>query len=158
MDNKKLNQKSRLVLVLISAVLLLGSSLVYAAERCQMIVIEEGQGAEGARLRITPEKVTIPVGTCTVWINWVSDRRVRVCFRGNAEQCIKSSTSSTGFEEKQLKPGESCYITEPLQVGKTASLYWTKPGVFKYTLEARGSETGNGWFGDIMAQGVIEVK
>ena len=158
MNIKKSSHWKTAVLFLVSALLLLCSNLVYAADRCQTIFIQEGKGAGGTRLEIFPEKVTVPVGTCTVWINWVTDRQVRVSFRENAKQCMLSTESSTGFEEKELKPGQSCYISDALQLGKTASLYWTKPGVFKYTLEAHGTTTVGAYSGDILAEGVIEIK
>ena len=83
---------------------------------------------------------------------------MRVSFRENAKQCIMSSGASTGFEELEIKPGETCYISETLPRGKTASLVWTKPGIYKYSLEAPRKATLGGYSGDIMAEGVIEVK
>ena len=79
-----------------------------------------------------------------MWINWVTDKEVRVSFRENAKQCIMSSEASTGFDELDIKPGESCYISETLPRGKTASLVWTKPGIYKYHLEAPGAAQGKG--------------
>ena len=108
---------------------------------------------------IIPEKITVAVGTCTVWINWVTGREVRVSFRENAKQCTLSTEASTGFDELELKSGESCYISETLPRGKTASLVWTKPGTYKYNLEAlRKATTLGAYSGDIIAKGVIEVK
>jgi hypothetical protein len=158
MNRRKLRIKIRAGLFLVSAVLFLGSSIVSAAEKCQIIRIQEGKGAGGTRLEIFPEKITVPVGTCTVWINWINDRDVRVSFRENAKQCILSTEASTGFEELGLTSGESCYISEKLPRGKTASLVWTKPGIYKYNLEYPGSTSQEGYFGNIMAEGVIEVK
>lgn len=159
MNRRKLRFKTKTVLFLVSAVLLLGSSLAYAADTCQIIRIQEGKGAGGTRLEIFPEKITVPVGTCTVWINWVNDREVRVSFRENAKQCILSTDASSGFEELELKPGETCYISDTLPRGKTASLVWTKPSIYKYNLEAPGGSSSlAGYSGNIVAEGVIEVK
>ena len=70
-----------------------------------------------------------------------------------------SSGEATGFEELEIKPGETCYISETLPRGKTASIVWNEPGIFKYQLEApRKSTSLGGYSGDIIAQGVIEVK
>jgi hypothetical protein len=156
MSIKKLSFKT--VFVLASAALFLGSSLVYAVDTCQIIRIQEGKGAGGTRIEIFPEKITVPVGTCTVWINWVGDRKVRVSFRENAKQCIMSSGAATGFEELEIKPGETCYMSEILPRGKTASLVWTEPGIYKYNLEAPKPAGFKGYAGDIMAEGIIEVK
>ena len=159
MNIKKLGFKTRAGLFLVSAALLLGSSLVYAADTCQMIRIQEGKGAGGTRIEIFPEKVTVPVGTCTVWINWVMDREVRVSFRENAKQCKLSADAATGFKELELESGESCYYSDKLSRGKTASITWAKPGTFKYQLESPGSKSqAEGYSGDILAEVVIKVE
>ena len=157
MNTKKSCFKTIAVLFVVSAVLLLGSSPVYAADTCQIIRIDKGIGAGGTRLEIFPEKITIPVGTCTVWINWVQGREVRVSFRDNAKACMMATDEkvSQGFE---LQAGEACYISEKLPRGRTASLYWTTPGIYKYSLEGEGSATGEGYAGKMLATGVIEVK
>jgi len=158
MNIKKLGFKTTAALFLVSAALLLGSSLVYAADMCQIIRIQEGKGAGGTRLEIFPEKITVDVGTCTVWINWVTDRDVHVSFRENAKQCVLAADVSAGFKEVELKPGESCFYSEKLSRGKTASITWGDPGTFKYQLEAPGARTGEGYAGNILATGVITVK
>jgi outer membrane protein OmpA-like peptidoglycan-associated protein len=158
MNIKKLGFKTTAALFLLSAALLLGSSWVYAADTCQIIRIQEGKGAGGTRLEIFPEKIMVEVGTCTVWINWVSDRDVHVSFRENAKQCVLSADASAGFEEVELKPGETCFYSDKLSRGKTASITWGQPGTFKYQLEAPGALTGDGYSGNILAEGVITVK
>jgi len=157
MNIRKLSFKTTTVFFLVSAALLFATCMVYAGDRCQIIRIETGKGGGGSRLEIFPSKVTVPVGTCTVWINYVQRKEVQVSFRENAKQCILSTEAPTGFEEFKLKTGESCYISETLPRGKTASLVWSKPGIFKYILEAPGSTSGDGYSGNIMAEGVIEV-
>jgi len=154
----KLNFKTTTLLFLVSAFLLLGTSIVYAGENCQIIRILEGKGAGGTRFEIFPEKITVPVGTCTVWINWINDREVSVTFREDANKCIQSTEASTGFKRHESKPGEICYISEKLPRGKTASLVWTKPGTYTYNLEAPRDLTIEGYAGNIIAKGIIEVK
>jgi hypothetical protein len=156
MNTKQLSFKTKVVFFLVCAVFLLGGSLVYAGDMCQIIRIDEGKGAGGTRLEIFPEKITVPVGTCTVWINRVPSRKVRVSFRENAKQCTVSTKAAAGFVD--LKEGESCYYSESLPRGKTASLYWTQPGVYKYHIEGADSKTGDGYSGKISTEGVIEVK
>ena len=160
MNIKKSSFKTTIVLFLVSAALLLSTGMVYAEDTCQIIRIVQGKGAGGSRLEIAPAKATVPVGACTVWINWVQDREVQVSFRENAKECMLSSDSPQGFEELKLEDNESCYISEKLPRGKTASLHWAKPGTYKYVLQAPGSKgmSGTGYSGDILAEGVIEVK
>jgi hypothetical protein len=135
------------ILFMVSAVLLLGQSLVFA-ETCQIVRITAEKGAAGTRIEITPEKATVPLDTCVVWVNWVTECRVRVAFKENAKQCKLSTDSQVGFE---MAEGEECYLTEYLTRGKTASMYFNKPGTFKYTLELEGKPA-------IKAEGVIEIK
>jgi len=158
MNIKKLGFKTRASLFLVSAALLLGSSLVYAADTCQMIRIQEEKGAGGTRLEIFPGKITVPVGACTVWINWVANRDVHVSFPENAKQCVLSTEVSTGFEEIELKSGESCYYSDKLGRGKTASITWAQPGTFKYQLESPSATRMTGYSGNILAEGVITVE
>ena len=156
MNIKKLRFKTTAILLLVGAALLLGGSLVYAADMCQIIRVKEGIGAGGTRLEIFPEKITVPVGTCTVWINWVTDREIRIAFTENAKQCKLSTDAATGFKDLDLKEGEACYYSERLGRGKTASVVWTQPGIYKYKLEA--ANPSEGFAGAITVDGVIEVK
>ena len=160
MNIRKLSFKTTTVLFLLGAALLLGSSMVYAEESCEIIRITKIQAGGGSRILIRPEKVTVSVGTCTVWINLVRRGDLRVSFRENAKQCILSTDEATGFEELKLEGGESCYASETLPRGKTASLVWSTPGTYKYTLETPATTTKTGTqisVRNIHAEGVIEV-
>jgi len=135
------------ILLMLGAVLLLSHRPIFA-ESCQIVRITMEKGATESRLAVIPEKITVPPDTCVVWMNWVQGDRVSVSFRENVKQCVASTASPTGFN---LNEGESCYMTEFLTRGKTASMYFNKPGVFKYTLELEGKPT-------VQREGVIEVK
>ena len=159
MDIKKLRFKTTAVLFLVCAALLFGSSLVYAEDKCHVIRIQKDIGAGITRIQIIPEKITVSVGACTVWINRVTDREVRIGFKENAKQCRLSTDAHTGFKELDLEAGESCYYSERMPRGKTASVVWTQPGIFKYQIETSSTQTaGQGFVGEIVANGVIEVK
>jgi hypothetical protein len=147
MNMKKSYVRSYGVLMILIAVIMLAPGLVFA-ETCQLIRITEETGAGDTRIIINPEKITVPLRTCVVWINWVEMHGVSVSFRENAKQCVFATDASTGFE---MKAGESCYLTEHFPMGKTASMYFHKPGVFKYTLELEGKP-------NVTAEGVIEIK
>jgi len=155
MDIRKLGFKTTMISFLVSAALMLSTCMVYAGDNCQLIKITKEKAGGGTSVRITPEEITVPVGTCTVWINFVRDGKVQVSFRENAKQCILSTDAATGFEELKLETGESCYYSDVLPHGKTASLVWTKPGIYKYTLE---TPKGKDYAGNIIAEGLIEVK
>ena len=155
MDIRKLGFKTTMISFLVSAALMLSTCMVYARDSCQLIKISKEKAGGGSSVQIFPEKVTVPVGTCTVWINFVKDTEVRVGFRENAKQCILSSGASTGFVELELKIGEVCYLSETFPHGNTASIFWSKPGIYKYTLE---TPMGKDYEGNIIAEGVIEVK
>ena len=139
-------------------VFLVCSPIVYAGDSCQFIRIQKDKAGGGSRISLIPEKITVPVGTCTVWINFVREGAVRVSFREKAKQCMLSTEAQTGFSEFTLKTGESCYISETLSLGKTASLYWSKPGIYKYTIEAPAERGTAHSAKNIMAEGAIEVK
>lgn len=147
MNTKKSYVTSTGVLMILIAIMLLGHGLVFS-ETCQLIRITEEVGAADTRITINPEKITVPPDTCVVWINWVERHGVSVSFKENVKQCVLATDSPSGFD---LKPGEACYVTEHLPRGKTASMYFHKPGVFKYTLELEGKP-------GVTAEGVIEIK
>jgi hypothetical protein len=147
MNMKKCFVTASGILAMFGAVLLLGQGLVFA-ETCQIVRITAEKGADATRIVITPEKITVPPDTCVVFLNWVQKDRVRVSFRENVKECKLTADSSAGFN---LAVGEECYMTEFLTRGKTASMYFAKPGAFKYTLELEGTPI-------VKTEGVIEVK
>jgi hypothetical protein len=159
MKNRKRGQKLVYVALLISAAFFLGSHLC-GANMCQLISIESEKGAGSEKLIVYPEKITVPVGSCTVWMNWVVKGDVYVSFRENAKKCVDSSASPSGFNLQNLKDGESCYLSDKLSRGKTASLFWKQPGTFKYTIELKdsGKDPSQGGEGAPIATGTIEVK
>jgi len=152
MDTRKLGFKAPVFSFLVSTALILSSCMVYAADRCEIIRISLDRAGGGSLVRIDPEKITVPTGTCTVWINFVGDRKVQVNFRENANQCILATEAATGFKKIKLDTGEECYASDVLPIGKTASLVWVKSGIYKYTLETEAYKR------EIIATGVIEVE
>jgi hypothetical protein len=133
--------------------------MAYAAERCEIIKIEKASPSAGSRLEISRKTLSISAGSCTVWMNWVEKGEVQIVFRENAKACILATDSPSGFHEGELKAGELCYFTDPLPLGKTASLYWSKPGVYRYTVEMVGQQKNAPvTVKNPMAEGVIEVK
>ena len=160
MRNIKRGQGIFWLVLLCVCVFLVGSSMV-SAQMCQVIRIEDEKGTGGTRLTIFPEKITVPVGTCTVWMNWVTKGDINVSFRENVKECVAASESATEFDLVDLKGGESCYVADKLSKGKTASLYWKTPGTYKYVIEMTESQGVGGqslYTGKPMAKGVIEVK
>lgn len=157
MNIRKLSFKTTTVLFLLGSALLLGSSMVYAGGSCQIIRITKDKAGGGSSILINPKKARVSVGTCTVWINFIRQGDVHVSFRENAKQCMVSTDEATGFSEMKLETGESCYVSEKLGRGKTASVVWSTPGTYKYTLETPAMTGTTFYAGDIQAEGVIEV-
>ena len=157
MGNTKRGRRLIWLALLTVGVLLISSSLVNA-KMCQVIRIEWEKGSGGTRLNIFPIKISVPVGTCTVWMNWVTRGDINVSFRENAKECVAASEAATEFNLIDLKDGESCYVADKLSKGKTASLYWKTPGVFKYTIEMTETSKDLIYTGKPMATGIIEVK
>jgi hypothetical protein len=152
---KKLHLKVTRALIISCAFLLLGSSLAQA-DVCQIIRIEHAIGHGVSRIEIFPEKITVPVGTCTVWVNWIDVGEVQISFRENVKSCILAIESPSGFKEAELKTGETCYLSDSLRRGRSASLLWKKPGVYKYTLELTKSRVTTS--PTRLTTGIIEVK
>ena len=159
MKIKKLSLNTSVFFVLVCLVLIMGSNSIFAADMCQIIRLEPDKTAAGTRVGIRPENITIPEGTCIVWMNWFKTGKVQVSFRDNAKACMASTEASVGFEE-QLVEGQACYMTRPLSTGQTASLYFKKPGVYKYTVEYMSGTGGAGDIspGEAKSAGAIEVK
>ena len=162
MEQKKMCVIKKGVFLLACVFLMMGSSLVYA-ERCQIIRVDDassvykgssasGTSLEGIKLEVFPEKITVPVGTCTIWINWLDQGNINVSFLEDVKACV---FSASGFVQKEIKPGESCYLAESVGKGRTVSLTWEKPGVYNYTVEFVGPTIGKK---KPMAEGVVEVK
>ncbi|SPD75223.1 exported hypothetical protein [uncultured Desulfobacterium sp.] len=144
---KKFFVTSMGILVLFGAVLFLGRALAFA-ETCQVVSITSEKAGTADRIIITPDKITVPPGSCVVFMNWVRNDKVRVSFRENVKECKLTLDANAGFG---LAVGEECYLTDYLTRGKTASMYFTSPGVFKYTLDMEGKPS-------VKTEGVIEVK
>ena len=162
MDAKKLRFEVIGALSIVCTFILLCNSISHA-QMCQVIRIDQTAGGISERIEIFPEKITVPVGTCTVWVNWIENEEVYVSFRENAEPCSLSTEAPSGFEELNLKSGETCYMSDKLSRGRSASLVWKKPGVYKYTLEyadqsSDASVTVTTGSVKRAAVGIIEVK
>ena len=147
MNMKKFFVTSTGILVMFSAVLFLGQGLVFA-QTCQIVTITAEKAGTAPRIVITPDKITVPPDSCVVFMNWVRNDKVMVSFRENVKECKLTADANAGFG---LAVGEECYMTDFLTRGKTASMYFANPGVFKYTLDMEGKPA-------VKTEGVIEVK
>ena len=163
MEQKKMCVIKKGILFLACVFLMMGSSLAFA-DKCQIIRVDDaskvykgttttaGTTLEGVKLQVFPEKVTVPVGTCTIWINWLDQGAINVSFTEGVKACV---FSASGFIQKEIKQGDACYVAESVGKGRTASLTWEKPGLYTYTVELVGPTLGKK---KPMAEGVIEVK
>ena len=147
MSNKKLPFRTPTVLLLVGALLMIWGSPAYAGDRCQIIRVEEMKGAGQHRIDIFPSKITVPVGTCTVWINFMREGDVQVSFRENAKQCVLSTEAPTGFKTVDIKPGETCYVSESMPRGKDIESGMDKTGSIQIHLRVCWFFSAGDWWG-----------
>lgn len=154
MKKGRLGGKLMCLVIFVCTFFVLGSSLAFAKDVCHVIRLDlVGNDV----ISIIPKKLVAGVDTCTVWVNFMEELSVEVSFRENARQCKLSSKSPSGFvDEFGLKDGEECYVTDPLPRGASASLFWHRPGTYKYTIEVVHTATRHGR--KPLAEGVIEIK
>lgn len=81
------------------------------------------------RFYINPSALRVPVNTCVTWINWSRVLRVEIKFIKGLE-CRRAVLGASGFS---LGP-QNCFITYPLHYGCTASLVFTRQGVYDYVV------------------------
>jgi hypothetical protein len=149
-------KKAAIYLIVASMFVFIGS--VVFAEECQLIQLSmEKQGA-GSLVNIAPKSVTVPVGTCTVWVNFIKGSEVTVSFREKAKACMESTASQKEFGLFDIKPGESCFLSQPIGLGSTTSLIWSTPGEYKYTIQYVSKIPKEQLLGDVLGEGVIIVE
>jgi hypothetical protein len=154
-----LSKKTAIFLIVISIFTFTGS-WVFAAQECRLIQISGEVQGVGSQIDIAPKSLTVPVGTCTVWISFIraSDQQLTVSFRENAKACVGSTENPKEFGLTDLKTGESCYLSRPLSLGQSASLIWTKPGTYKYTIQFTSKVPNDQILMPVQAEGEIIVK
>jgi hypothetical protein len=155
-------KKAAIFLTVISVFALIGGT-AYAEQECRLIQISMQVEGAGSHFIISPQTLTVPVGSCTVWLNFFkkSDQQVTVSFRENAKACEASTVKSKEFGMFDLGNGQSCYLSRPLGLGQSSSLIWNKPGKYKYTIQYATkvpSGSSNQVMGDVLGEGVIIVK
>jgi hypothetical protein len=151
-------KKAAIFLIVVCMFVFIGS-VVFAEQECRLIQISgEVQGA-GSQIVISPKTLTVPVGTCTVWISFIKAiDQLTVSFRENAKACVASTEASKDFGLMDLKEGESCYLSRPLALGQSSSLIWTKPGEYKYTIQFASKVPNSQIIEPVKAEGTIIVK
>ena len=149
-------KKASIFLLVVSMFVFIGS--VVFAEECQLIQLNLEKAGAGSQINIAPKSITVPVGTCTVWVNFIKDNEVSVSFREKAKACQSSTESTKEFGLTELKPGESCFLSRPLALGSSTSLIWSQPGEYKYTIQYASKLPKGQILGDVLAEGVIVVE
>jgi hypothetical protein len=151
-------KKAAIFLIVVSIFTFISSG-VFAEQECRLIQISGEVQGVGSQIIISPKTLTVPVGTCTVWISFIKAiDQVTVSFRENAKACTSSTEESKDFGLTDLKAGESCYLSRPLALGQSSSLIWTKPGEYKYTIQFASKVPNNQIIEPVKAEGVIIVK
>lgn len=159
MDIKKHHIKKTFILLVVVSVFLIFGNYAFA-QQCEVIRIDLSGGGGGTEIILEPANLTVPLGTCTIWINFAKNRNMQISFREDAKSCMEAADDASGFEMTQLKTGESCYLSESLPYAGKSSMTWIKdPGEYKYTVEASRDPSidKNQPSGKIVAEGVITV-
>jgi hypothetical protein len=125
------------------------------AQHCQIIKIAKETHDDSSRIWLYPSEVTVPKGSCVIWMNWVEKEKVSITFQKDANTCIMATESPSGFTA-----AGGCYFTDFLCYGKTVSLHFKEPGTFTYQLEIPSEKKGAEWgyHGKIIREGTIVVK
>ncbi len=129
-----------MVMLVVMAWAYLTPSAVEAKENCYIITF---QGKNG----LTPNKLEIDQGDCVVWVNWTGS----ASHRFESEVLIKFDEDSKCIDAIQspvvgfaLEPKSGCFTSKALGYGDTASLVFTRPGVYAYKLESKTGTTQEG--------------
>jgi hypothetical protein len=149
-------KKAAIFLIFASIFIFIGS--VVFAEECQLIQLNLEKAGAGSQINIAPKSITVPVGTCTVWVNFIKDNEVTVSFRDNAKKCQASTVATKEFGLMDLKEGESCFLSQPLALGSSTSLIWSQPGEYKYTIQYASKVPTDQLIGPVLGEGVIIVE
>jgi hypothetical protein len=134
MKIRTISLKKTSTLLMVTCIAILFSSMAFAQE-CELITIRQEGSGDNMNIKLSPRNITLPVGTCTVWVNFAKDADIEISFQEGAKKCVEGSTSASGFGLTNLKTGESCYVSKDLAYGKTSSIFWTKPGEYIYTIK-----------------------
>ena len=117
------------VLILVMAIFMANPRSIKAAEDCRIVKIS-GIGSP-VSVRIEPETLSIPKGTCVVWVNWARATEVKIKFK-DGNKCVDATQSPVGFRMDAM----NCYVTDHVPLGATSSLMFNKEGTFDYEVGA----------------------
>lgn len=160
MKSKTLLITLGIVFIFSMALMVLISQSIVSAQECQVIRIEQEKGGAGLKLSLVPDKVSIPKGSCVVWINWVPKQEVKVMFKDDGKKCADNTEAHVGFK---MKMPENCFLADLIPLGGTSSLRFEEAGTFKYQVVVPGEQMAHDGplavgFGPVMGEGQIIVQ
>lgn len=136
-------------ILLISACLILTWTDSAAAQDCRVIRIH-GIAAHDV-VRLEPETMWVPKGTCVIWFNRSSAHQVKVVFQ-EGKRCASVSDAPMGFSLDH----QNCYVTSWIPFGGTSSLRFLEAGTYEYDIQATGEQVEVA--GKQAAKGTIVVE
>ena len=101
------------------------------AQSCRIIRLHGEANPTGPTVRIEPNSLLVPKGTCVIWSNWIRAQEVKIVF-DDGKKCEDVTDAATGFK----LDAENCYVASFVSQGGTSSLRFTEEGRFKYTVTA----------------------
>ena len=125
--------------VTIAAFILITPKNILAEEleegKCFMVSISGKGPVERANVvDVKPQYLTVPPGSCVVFVNWVRVDEIMVSFK-EGKTCADVTQAPSGFSFDD----EGCYVTDYLPMGKTSSLRFMEPGVYRYDIKWKGT-------------------
>ena len=124
-----------IVCALVIGGLLGNTSILMAADkdtgkRCQIVRLLSNAG-------IDPPVLKINKGDCVVWLNQSWGWDFKIVFK-EGKKCQDMTKAPVGFKMNW----KSCYVTDYLDYGRTASLLFDQPGTFDYQIEVTAPTPG----------------
>lgn len=135
---EKFMNKNRM---LVAAVVMLAFAMIILvvdraginAQSCRIIRLYGEAAPPGNELRIEPNTLLVPKGTCVIWSNWIKAQEVKIVFE-EGKKCEDVTDAPTGFK----LDAHNCYVASFVSPGGTSSLRFTEEGTFKYEVIADG--------------------
>ncbi len=127
------------IVLLLIGLFVVNQGIVNAAEKeddkCFIVSLRgDASGKTEQVISINPQYVTVPKGSCVVWINWVRGPEISTSFK-EGKICDDNTASPVGY---RLTPGTGCYVTDYLTEGGTSSLRFMETGDYKYDIFVKG--------------------
>ena len=138
-------RKTKVLLILIGALFVASAASflitpenILAEEKegsqCFLVSIRgKGPAAKDQVVDVKPQYLAVAPGSCVIFINWVRVDEIMVSFE-EGKTCADVTRAPSGFG----LDAKGCYVTDYLPMGKTSSLRFMEPGVYRYVIKWKG--------------------